>query len=790
MSKKRGPGRPKGSRNKHDVDYDDAEYAPLLSSEVKRGVGIILLLAIALLSILSLFDVAGVFGTYIKQILTYLFGWSTWIFPIATFILAYLLILPKRYQVGFINYFGLLIAVLSGNGLLHLIIPFERAVDTIATGKGGGYCGLFLSWPLQQIMGLWATAIVLVALFLIGLMITFNTPLQSLVGVSGVGRLRQWWKGKFSSEQDEDEDSAYDEDEEDQEVEETDEVEESPEEVLGLNEPLAVPPANFLAKQVPESSPFAKKFKKVDIPLDLLSDKKEKPTSGDINAGQERIRKTLETFGINVEMGEVSVGPTVTQYTLKPSEGVKLSQITTLHNDLALALAAHPIRIEAPIPGKSLVGIEVPNQTIAQVNMRGILSSKVFAQRQSNLTITLGRDVAGLPWVAQLERMPHMLVAGSTGSGKSVCVNSIIISLLYQNSPDTLRFILVDPKRVEFPVYNGIPHLMTPVITDVKKTLNALKWTIAEMDRRFELLAKAGKRDVHSYNKVAKDKIPFLVFIIDELADLMQTSGSEVEGYIVRLAQMARAVGIHLILATQRPSVDIITGLIKANITSRIAFAVAAVTDSRTILDHAGAEKLLGRGDMLYISSDLSKPKRIQGAFISEDEIRRVVEFLKGQYGEVDYDDTVVEKQNMAGISGFSDEDGDELLDEARAIVVSAGKASASLLQRRLKVGYARAARLLDLLEEQGIIGPGHGAKPREILVSDAETANSFARLPSSDDDWQEENNHEVEENNYYEQKLAAVDQPTVVVEDDQSDQDDTPPDLDDRESVNEDELV
>jgi S-DNA-T family DNA segregation ATPase FtsK/SpoIIIE len=418
-------------------------------------------------------------------------------------------------------------------------------------------------------------------------------------------------------------------------------------------------------------------------------------------------------------MGDVAVGPTVTQFTLKPAEGVKLTRITGLHNDLALALAAHPIRIEAPIPGKSLVGIEVPNQSVATVGIREMLESREWREKKDGLTFALGRDVSGKPWIADVGRMPHVLVAGSTGSGKSVCLNTLIISLLYAHGPDDLKFIMVDPKRVELQIYNGIPHLVTPVITDSEKTANALKWALREMDRRFDVLSKFGARDIATFNTRSQEKLPYLVVIIDELADLMVTSMQEVEGPIVRLAQMSRAVGIHLVLATQRPSVDVLTGLIKANIPARIAFAVASSTDSRTIIDHPGAEKLLGRGDMLFQTSDMASPKRIQGAFVSDDEIRRVVEYLAASSDPPEYDPSVVERSSGGGtvMNGMAaDEDSDPLIPEAKEEIIRAGKASASLLQRRLKVGYARAARLLDLLEQEGFIGPGDGAKPREIL--------------------------------------------------------------------------
>jgi S-DNA-T family DNA segregation ATPase FtsK/SpoIIIE len=420
-----------------------------------------------------------------------------------------------------------------------------------------------------------------------------------------------------------------------------------------------------------------------------------------------------------VEMGAVQVGPTVTQYTLKPADGVKLSRLTALHNDLAMALAAHPIRIEAPIPGKSLVGIEVPNQKVALVSLRELLEAPEAREQRGNLMVALGKDVSGKPWFADLSVLPHLLIAGATNSGKTVCINAILLSLLLQHTPETLRFILVDPKRVELPNYNGIPHLLTPVITDVQKTVNALRWTIGEMERRFELLSKACRRDITSYNKVMDQKLPYLIFVIDELADLMTAAGAEVEAGIIRLAQMARAVGIHLVLATQRPSVDIITGLIKANMPARLAFSVASLMDSRTILDTSGAEKLLGRGDCLWSPPELSKPRRLQSAFVGEEETKKVVEFLKGDELP-QYNDEITSKQQKTfefNSASVPSEDDDPLLNEAKEVIIQAGKGSASLLQRRLKVGYARAARLLDLLEKIGFIGPADGAKPRELLI-------------------------------------------------------------------------
>ena len=440
-------------------------------------------------------------------------------------------------------------------------------------------------------------------------------------------------------------------------------------------------------------------------------------------------------------MGEINIGPKVTRYTLKPAEGVKLSRIIALNPDLALSLAAHPIRIEAPIPGKSLVGIEVPNKSAAIVRLGSMLSYPEFTNSGA-LSFILGRDVTGDPIAGDIEKMPHMLIAGATGSGKSVGIHSLIISLLYKNSPDNLRLILIDPKRVELSVYNGIPHLVTPVITEGKKAIGALRWAIQEMERRYEILLGAGARDIKSYNKshaVTDGPMPYLVIIIDELADLMATYGREIESSIVRLAQMARATGIHLIVATQRPSVEVITGLIKANITARVALQVASQIDSRTILDMAGAEKLLGGGDMLFISPEYSKPKRIQGAFVSEEEIKKVADFVKNNNETIVENDIGANGQNNGNndlsnqLEDLRSGDEDDLYDEAVKTVREAQKASASLLQRRLKVGYARAARLLDIMESNGIIGPGEGAKPREVFLE-----KSSAEIIPNEDEFRE----------------------------------------------------
>jgi len=466
-----------------------------------------------------------------------------------------------------------------------------------------------------------------------------------------------------------------------------------------------------------------------------LEKDKGQPTSGDIKANINIIKRTLENFGIEVEMAEVSVGPTVTQYTLRPAQGVKLSRITALQNDLSLALAAHPLRIEAPIPGRSLVGIEIPNRSVILVRLRSLLERPTFKEAPSSLTFVLGRDVAGNPMFADLAQMPHLLVAGATGTGKTIALNNIIVSLLYRNFPQTLKFIMIDPKRVELISYDNIPYLLTPVITQADKAIGALHWAVGEMERRFEILQGAAKRNIDAYNKglaaEQKDqKLSYIVIIIDELADLMATRGRDVEAAIVRLAQMSRAVGIHLVVSTQRPSVEVITGLIKANITSRMAFQVASQIDSRTILDMAGAEKLLGNGDMLFLAGNSAKPRRLQGAYLSDKEIKKVADYFR-KISSPEYNEELVisrsaaaEKSLGLGLTGL--ETDDELYQEAKKVIVKAGKASASLLQRRLRIGYARAARLLDLLEEKGVVGPVDGAKPREVFIDEGEEQDNF----------------------------------------------------------------
>lgn len=719
---RRRRGRPKGSKNKKPKRRFDFSQINLdLSPQMQKEILIVFLFAVSAIALLSFFGFAGYAGDYIDDALRAIFGFDRIILPVTLLIIGFSLLYPERVALRLKNYIGFATLILSLNGLIHLLIAKDNLFVNIE--QGGGYVGMLLSTPLLSYLGFAAATITLSSLLIISVILSFNTTLKAIFGPvkliviifkNLLGHLRGRKLQKEQGFSNPNPDLEYGG------------AENAGFRLMGLGRKSSETSSDEEESPAPLTLSKSLSRKKVDIPLNLLNNVTTRPSAGDIGASSEKIRRTLENFGIPVEMGAIAVGPTVAQYTLKPAEGINLSRITSLSNNLAMSLAAHPIRIEAPIPGKSLVGIEVPNRSISIVRLREILESQEFKQKKSNLTIALGKDVAGKTWSADLAKMPHLLVAGSTGSGKTVSLITIIISLLYQNSPDDLKFIMIDPKRVELPLFNGIPHLLTPVITHIPKIVNSLKWALLEMDRRFDLLQKYGKRDIETFNRESKEKMPYLVIVIDELAELMKAAASEVEACIIRLAQMARAVGIHLIIATQRPSVDVITGLIKANITSRIAFAVGSMVDSRTILDTSGAEKLLGRGDMLYVSSEVSKPKRLQSAYVSDEEIKRVVDFLK-EKDSPEYVDEVTEKTTLSGLvsmvmggkdSGFSDDGGDVLLPDAKEVIVQAGKASASLLQRRLKVGYARAARLLDILEEQGLIGPADGAKPREILLS------------------------------------------------------------------------
>ncbi len=492
--------------------------------------------------------------------------------------------------------------------------------------------------------------------------------------------------------------------------------------------------------------------------IDLLEKKQSPADAGDVQQNAQIIKDTLGEFGIDVDMEGANIGPKVTQFTLRPPSGVKLARITALETNIALNLAAQSLRMEAPIPGQKAVGIEVPNRKAADVRLHSILTSPQWSKSGEPLEFAIGKDISGQPMLGELNKMPHLLIAGQTGSGKSVMINTLLTSLLYHNSPSEMKLILVDPKQVEMAPYEDIPHLLTPVITEPEKTISALKWAVNEMERRYKLLAEHKVRDIQSYNKLVQHgskrvsiqdedgntqehhegAMPYVVIVIDELADLMMAAARDVEALIVRLAQKARAVGVHLVLATQRPSVDVITGLIKANVPARIAFTVASQIDSRTILDQVGAEKLLGQGDMLLLTPSMSKPKRIQGAWVTDEEVVKITDHLRAQSPPQYNDEVVSQPVTLNGKGGvvmdFAESGDDDMYRDAVRCVIDSGKASASLLQRRLRVGYARAARLIETMEEQGIIGPADGARPRDVLVSSFDDVFSSS-ISSTDDD-------------------------------------------------------
>jgi len=704
-----------------------------LADETKKGIIAIFLFVFALIAVLSFFNLAGAAGQYIYKFCGLLFGWGYWLLPISLTFAGVAILRSLHEDVYGTSFFGAGLFVFSFLGLLQMFLA-----GRIEAGRGGGYLGLVLAYPFLKFFGIYVSIIFLIALIIISLLITFNISLKNIfAGIFGRAGKKDGALSVKDARSDSKEalaDSPFDS--------LMQKIMPTPSfkvKNLGVAEKDSKAASDNTKEKEKEKSQKKDDFlllqskmvmEDYKFPLpELLEPDSGEPTSGDIKTNANIIKRTLQHFGVEVEMSEVNIGPTVTQYTFRPAQGIKLSKITTLNNDLSLALAAHPIRIEAPIPGRSLVGIELPNKAVMKVRLKNLIEQPDFSQNHKMLTLALGRDVAGLPVYAGLEKMPHMLVAGATGTGKTICLNSIITSLLYRQAPNFLKLILIDPKRVEFPVYNGLPHLLTPVIVEPAKMVNALRWAVAEMERRFGVLSEQQTRDIIAYNKKFIDgeipePLPYIVIIVDELADLMMSHGREVEATIVRLAQMSRAVGIHLILATQRPSVEVITGLIKANITSRIAFQVASQIDSRTILDTAGAEKLLGNGDMLFLSGDVAKPRRVQGTFCSDKEVKKVVEFLSKQNIVQDMEDiTQARGAGQSTIwSGGADATGpdDDLYNQAKELVIQSGKASASLLQRRLRVGYARAARLLDMLEEQGIIGPGDGAKPREVLVGEA----------------------------------------------------------------------
>ena len=744
-----------------------------LPENTKRKIYGVIMFLIAIIISFSFFDKAGIGGGALMDFFSYLIGRAVFILPLL-FVLGGLVFFsakqenrPKKEQKLVIV--GIFLCLLGITGIMELFGSISAVAENY-----GGVLGRALSSPLINFLGNWGAGVVFIAVVVIGGIILCQSSQFSIL--EAIKKMRKGRETETEEEVEEDEVNP-------QIFQKTGNAEFRVKQISQEKAPKAKPVlqearALFSRKPKEEIAEQDKIEDKQEIapesayrlpPLDLLEKDSGVPNSGDVRANSSVIKRTLQNFDISVEMAEVNIGPTVAQYTLKPAEGVKLSRITALSNDLSMALATPSIRIEAPIPGRSLVGIEIPNSKRTKVGLKSLLEYPEFQNSAARLLFALGRDAAGNPVFDDIAKMPHMIVAGSTGSGKTICLNGIILSLLYKNSPTYLRFILIDPKRVEFPVYNDLPHLLSPVVYNAQKTVDVLKWLIGEMERRFDVLSENRVRDIIGYNEMvarqgakgdeALEIMPYIVLIIDELADVMAARGRDVEAGIVRLAQMSRAVGIHLILATQRPSVEVITGLIKANVTSRIAFQVASQVDSRTILDLSGAEKLLGSGDMLYISSNTAKPKRAQGAYISEKEVKKSVDFIKSQISEQPVseilDDIGPKEEGVTDIAdvkigvpvppgleeamaepqeqGLSEEteDDDPLYQEAKKVVIESKRASSSLLQRRLRIGYARAARLIDILEEKGVVGPGEGAKPREVFIKleDEQDEQGFVKV-------------------------------------------------------------
>ena len=710
-------------------------------SETKRAIAIVVLCMLGLFLTLAAFGAAGIAGSDAYRFFVSLLGVGYFLVPLLLFTLAGSAL--KEDTQGFppLKIISGAFFILSGLGFIELVL-----------GRGGLIGGL-IAHPAIHFFDIYASVVILGGVSLMSLLLLLEGRISPEPFV-GAGRLLMAGVhacvGLFSRTPVSAEDRALaalpDEDEDEEQ-----DADASPEE-----EEDEVPPARHTHSEEAPLPPILTSTKEQQArhsaamlksllgeyslpPLALLERDKGRPGVGDIKGNANLIKRTLANFGIVVELDEISIGPSVTRYAIKPAEGVRLQKIVGLQTNLELALAAHPVRIEAPIPGKSLVGIEVPNSAKVTVGLGTLLEAREFADSPKPLMVALGRDITGNSHFINLAKTPHLLIAGATGSGKSVTIHAVITSLLYRAGPQQLRFLMIDPKRVELTLYNKIPHLLTPVITDPKKAILALRWAGKEMERRYNLLEEHRVRDIESYHQnvltpaleklrkegaeegeVVPEQMPYIVVVIDELADIMQTFPRELEAAIVRLAQMSRAVGIHLILSTQRPSVNVITGLIKANVPSRLALQVASQIDSRTILDQGGAEKLLGAGDMLYLGGDMSKPVRLQSAFISESEVKKVTDHIaKNNDAELPIDITAQASGTgisleESGIDGG--EADDDMYEAARSTVLETGKASTSFLQRKLGIGYARAARIIDMLEERGVIGPGDGAKPREVL--------------------------------------------------------------------------
>ncbi len=743
-----------------------------IKEESRNEIMAILLLAFAALSGISIYIVdkgvaftsnyfIGFFGLFIARVFTGLVGEAKYIVPLLMVLYAIMLFKNKKVSSISNQGYGIILAFVTITVALHInitssLLPLGTVLKESMEGIGGGLIGATFSIFFIKIFGVFGTYIIIITSLLLSFMLMTNTHLIGLLAstflvvrssVSKVGNgLSQFLfdedntsktnirtkKNNTKSKQkavpvvhmyqnsEEDSDSEESEKHTQEPISEENAKNDNEEVENSIGMPglynnsgseFTLPPISLLQRNIKLKNPRMNK---------------------DISEKIRQLEDTLSSFGVKGKVSQVSCGPAITRFEIQPETGTKVSKIVNLSDDIALNLAASQVRIEAPIPGKAAVGIEVPNKEVAIVSFRDVLESPQFIENSSKITVGLGMDIGGKVVAADLSKMPHLLVAGATGSGKSVCMNSLICSLLFKALPTELKLLIIDPKMVELTNFNGIPHLIAPVITDSKKAATALRWMVNEMENRYEMFAAAGVKDIARFNNLKAQEdpegqnpaLPYIVILIDELADLMMVSPADVEDAICRLAQMARAAGIHLVVATQRPSVDVITGLIKANIPSRIAFAVSSQIDSRTILDMGGAEKLLGQGDMLYFPIGASKPIRVQGAYVSDKEVEKIVKYLKVQ-GAPEYENVLEEKNPPKKQTELED----ELLPEATRILLESNQASISLLQRRLRIGYTRAARLIDLMEEKGIVGGYEGSKPRAVLIDWEEYKDMFKKF-------------------------------------------------------------
>ncbi len=716
----------KAARNKKkDKEIEQQEIDFELMEKRKNEIIGILIIAFGILSFISLFTLtAGLVGQKLAYYYHMSFGVGSYIIPVILFYWGFTLIYKKGFEVNS-RVMGFLILFINVISLYHTYLYFQYPFNYASMGYGGGVIGGSIAWVFLKLFGIIGTYVLLMTFSLIGILLWADILLSTVFHKlqEYVKKIFQLSKTKTVEEDvidftNKDESKYVDYLEPGDEYE----LEEYHQEEVAAAKIEKVDTAKKTDNKDDEEDSEIKKLENGDIEdyllpgINLLKDteiNRKRPGNK-----SQTLEETLQSFGVNARVMKVNHGPTITRYEIQPASGVKVSRIVNLADDIALALAAPGVRIEAPIPGKAAVGVEVPHQQNITVRLRDIISSREFIKSKGKLILALGMGIDGKPIIADLTQMPHLLVAGATGSGKSVCINTIITSVLYKATPEEVKLILIDPKKVELIAYKGLPHLFAPVVTDPKKASSVLKLIVEEMEKRYEIFSESGTRGITSYNKSARpeERLPYVMVVIDELSDLMMVAASEVEDNICRLAQMARAAGIHLVIATQRPSVDVITGLIKANIPSRISFAVSSQTDSRTILDMGGAEKLLGKGDMLFAPAGTQKPQRVQGAFIDNDEINRLVDFVKNQ-GNPDYEFDI---EDIKEVNIDIDDERDELYEDAVKLVVKY-RASISMLQRRLHVGHSRAARLIDMMEEDGIVGQYVGSKPREVLISEEE---------------------------------------------------------------------